>query len=245
MPFSRGSPQTRDQIQDSCIVGRFFTTWATREAHSPQSVSSVAQSVVSDSLWPHELQHARPPCPSPTPGVYSNPCPSSQWCHPTLLLHLKKKNTFILHILHHYWSTFSTQVCFGLSGSFFQKNTCSFHEGFQWKKFFVTTVAPLPHLGENKISSERWAELSVTVPSCTGASLSSLFDHRRIIPPPCFFILKCLKGHPQASSHLPALSSHPQSAFTSLNFQGSHRSSWPCPAMSLSSFMYFSCGVWG
>ena len=158
---------------------------------------------------------------------------------------LKKKNNFILHILHHYWSTFSTQVCFGLSGSFFQKNTCSFHEGFQWKKFFVTTVAPLPHLGENKISSERWAELSVTVPSCTGASLSSLFDHRRIIPPPCFFILKCLKGHPQASSHLPALSSHPQSAFTSLNFQGSHRSSWPCPAMSLSSFMYFSCGVWG
>ena len=41
-------------------------------------------SVVSDSLWPHELQHARPPCPSPTPGVYSNPCPSSQWCHPAI-----------------------------------------------------------------------------------------------------------------------------------------------------------------
>ena len=39
-------------------------------------------SVVSDSLWPHESQHARPPCPSPTPGVYSNPCPLSQWCHP-------------------------------------------------------------------------------------------------------------------------------------------------------------------
>ena len=39
-------------------------------------------SVVSDSLWPHELQHARPPCPSPTPGVYPNSCPSSQWCHP-------------------------------------------------------------------------------------------------------------------------------------------------------------------
>ena len=40
--------------------------------------------VVSDSLWPHESQHARPPCPSPTPGVYSNPCPSSQWCHLTI-----------------------------------------------------------------------------------------------------------------------------------------------------------------
>ena len=38
-------------------------------------------SVVSDSLRPHELQHARPPCPSPTPRVYSNLCPSSWWCH--------------------------------------------------------------------------------------------------------------------------------------------------------------------
>ena len=33
---------------------------------------------------PHELQHARPPCPSPTPEVHPNPCPSSQWCHPTI-----------------------------------------------------------------------------------------------------------------------------------------------------------------
>ena len=41
-------------------------------------------SVVSNSLQPHELQHARPPCPSPTPRVYSNLCPSSQWCHPTI-----------------------------------------------------------------------------------------------------------------------------------------------------------------
>ena len=41
-------------------------------------------SVVSDSLWPHELQHARPPCPSTTPGVYSNSCPSRWWCHPAI-----------------------------------------------------------------------------------------------------------------------------------------------------------------
>ena len=39
---------------------------------------------MSNSLRPHELQHARPPCPSPTPGVYPNPCPSSQWCHPAI-----------------------------------------------------------------------------------------------------------------------------------------------------------------
>ena len=43
-----------------------------------------SRSVVSDSLRPHELQHARPPCPSPTPRVYSNPCASSQWCHPAI-----------------------------------------------------------------------------------------------------------------------------------------------------------------
>ena len=42
-------------------------------------------SVVSDSLWSHGLQHARPPCPSPTPRVYSNSCPSSRWCHPAIL----------------------------------------------------------------------------------------------------------------------------------------------------------------
>ena len=41
-------------------------------------------SVVSDSLRPHELQHARPPCPSPTPGVHSNSRPSSRWCHPAI-----------------------------------------------------------------------------------------------------------------------------------------------------------------
>ena len=43
-----------------------------------------SHSVVSDSLQPHEPQHARPPCPSLTPGVHSNPCPSSRWCHPAI-----------------------------------------------------------------------------------------------------------------------------------------------------------------
>ena len=41
-------------------------------------------SVVSNSLWPHGLHHARPPCPSPTPRVDSNSCPLSRWCHPTI-----------------------------------------------------------------------------------------------------------------------------------------------------------------
>ena len=50
------------------------------------SISSVqfSRSVISDSLWPHGLQHARPPCPSPTPGVYPNSYTLSQWCHPTI-----------------------------------------------------------------------------------------------------------------------------------------------------------------
>ena len=43
-----------------------------------------SRSAVSDYLRPHELQHIRPPCPSPTPGVYPNSCPSSQWCHPAI-----------------------------------------------------------------------------------------------------------------------------------------------------------------
>ena len=43
-----------------------------------------SHSVVSDSLWPHESQHARPPCPSPSPGVHSNSRPSSRSCHPAI-----------------------------------------------------------------------------------------------------------------------------------------------------------------
>ena len=43
-----------------------------------------SRSVVSDSLQPHELQHTRPPCPSPTPRVHPNSCPLSWWCHPTI-----------------------------------------------------------------------------------------------------------------------------------------------------------------
>ena len=41
-------------------------------------------SVMSDSLWPHRLQHTRLPCPSPTPGAYSNSCPLNWWCHPSI-----------------------------------------------------------------------------------------------------------------------------------------------------------------
>ena len=49
-----------------------------------QSVSQFSRSVVSDSLQPHESQHARPPSPSPTPGLHSDSRPSSRWCHPAI-----------------------------------------------------------------------------------------------------------------------------------------------------------------
>ena len=56
--------------------------------HFPGSLGRLAllqfSSVVSDSLWPHESQHARPPCPSPTAGVCSNSCSLSLWCHPAI-----------------------------------------------------------------------------------------------------------------------------------------------------------------
>ena len=50
----------------------------------PSSSVQLSRSVVSDSLRPHGLQHARPPCPSPTPRVYPDSCPLSRWCHPTI-----------------------------------------------------------------------------------------------------------------------------------------------------------------
>ena len=55
-------------------------------AYTSWQISSVqfSHSVMSDSLWPHELKHTRLPCPSPTSGVYSNSCPLSWWCHPTI-----------------------------------------------------------------------------------------------------------------------------------------------------------------
>ena len=55
-----------------------------RTKTSRSSVQLFSYSFMFDSLWPHELQHARPPCPSPNPGVHPNLCPLSLWCHPTI-----------------------------------------------------------------------------------------------------------------------------------------------------------------
>ena len=73
----------RDQIHlsgVSCIADGFFTPEPLGKLHTKQSVQ-FSCSVMSDSLWSHGLQHARPPYPSPSPGIYSNSCPLSQWCY--------------------------------------------------------------------------------------------------------------------------------------------------------------------
>ena len=82
------SSLTRDRTHTHCVQCRVLTTGPLGKPPNifyAKTFSSVQfSSVMSDSLWPHELQHARPPCPSPTPGVHPNPRPSSRWCHPAI-----------------------------------------------------------------------------------------------------------------------------------------------------------------
>ena len=69
------------------LVWDHFSSRTSIGIEYPQNLISSVQfnrSVMSDSLRPHELQYTRPPCPSPTPGVYSNSCPLSLWCHPII-----------------------------------------------------------------------------------------------------------------------------------------------------------------
>ena len=99
--FSRGSSPPKDWTLIFCLAGGFFTTELPRKPVSEYKyiwihmhciytfciyISSVqfSHSVVSDSWRPHESKHARPPCPSPTPGVHPDSRPLSQWCHPAI-----------------------------------------------------------------------------------------------------------------------------------------------------------------
>ena len=66
------------------LTSNIFRAFPKSQALCWLSSVQFSRSVVSNSLWPHESQHTRPPCPSLTPGVYSNSCPSSRWCHPTI-----------------------------------------------------------------------------------------------------------------------------------------------------------------
>ena len=70
-----------DFISSKPATGHFLSAAV---INSPFSSVQFSHPVVSSSLRPHESQHARPPCPSPSPRVNSNSCPSSQWCHPAI-----------------------------------------------------------------------------------------------------------------------------------------------------------------
>ena len=82
-PFSGDLPDPEIKSTSPALAGGFFTTDSPRKPREKHSIQ-FSRSVVSDSLRPHESQHPRPPCPSPTPGVYSNSCPSCRWCHPAI-----------------------------------------------------------------------------------------------------------------------------------------------------------------
>ena len=82
---------------------------------SPSFVPIVqfSHSVVSNSLRPHGLQHARPPCPSPTPGVYSKSCPLSQWCHPSISILCHKGGVICLsEVIDIFPSNLDSSLCF-------------------------------------------------------------------------------------------------------------------------------------
>ena len=109
---------------------------------------------MSDSLWPHEPKHTRPPCPSPTPGVYPNPCPLSRWCHPTIL-------SFVI--------PFSCPQSFPASGSFQMSQL--FASGGQ----SIGVSASAPVLPKN---TQDWSPLGwIGWISLQSKGLSSLLQH--------------------------------------------------------------------
>ena len=85
---SRRSSPLRDQTCISSVsftAGRFFTAEPLGKfVYIHIYMVQFSHSVVSNPLQPHESQHSRLPCPSPTPGVYPNPCPSTRWCRPAI-----------------------------------------------------------------------------------------------------------------------------------------------------------------
>ena len=81
---SIGLQRVRNNWSNLAHTHMHATMWQTLWEALQFSSVQFSHSVVSDSLWPHESQHDRPPCPSPSPGVHSDSRPLSQWCHPAI-----------------------------------------------------------------------------------------------------------------------------------------------------------------
>ena len=82
-PYTANLSKTQSQMDLHFLSHLWSYLWFTLHNNTMSSVQ-FSRSVASDSSRPHESHHARPPCPSPTPGVHSNSCPSSLWCHPAI-----------------------------------------------------------------------------------------------------------------------------------------------------------------
>ena len=115
-----------------------------------------SRSVVSDSLWPHELQHARLPCPSPTPGVHSNSYPSSRWCHPAI-------SSSVVHF-------FSCPQSLTASGFFSNESTLH----MRWPKYWSFSFSIIPSKEHPGLISFRmdWLDLLAVQ-----GTLKSLLQH--------------------------------------------------------------------
>ena len=114
---------------EECLVATSVIIPTTINRTSVSQAVQFSHSVVSDSLWPRERQHERPPCPSPTPGVHSNSCPSSRWCHPAIssfVIPFSSAPNPSQHQSLFQWVSSSHQVAKVLE---FQLQ----HQSFQWK----------------------------------------------------------------------------------------------------------------
>ena len=136
-----------------------------------------SHSVVSNSLWPHEPQHARPPCPSPTPGVHPNSYPLSQWCHPTI-------SSFVVPF-------FSCPESFPASRSFPMSQTLR----MRWPKYWGFSFSISPYNEHSGLISFRmdWLDLLAVQ-----GTLKSLLQHHSskasILLRSAFFIVQL--SHP-------------------------------------------------
>ena len=126
--------------QSNSLLKLFMVSWRLFETQQTANrVSQLVSSVMFDSLWPHGLQHSRPLCLSPTPGVHPNSCPLSWWCHPTIS---SSALPFFSHL-----QSFST------SGSF--QTSQPFASGCQSIRVLASTSAP-------PVNTQDWSPLGWT-----------------------------------------------------------------------------------